>query len=1388
MSTSSNRSYKHNSRSLNRSINRLQREDGSSVRRSRAGSRAFHTPVSYEDAYNYALSVAFLHYLLQPKKKRKEYVTVPKAPTRVHTYTQNIGDLMKEFIPTGGNVGKEVKLPHSFPGWLEKRMGYVVKGTERLPGFNDPNLKRTFAEAYTSFTESGFRKNLEKDRKLEPLILIFYSSATRAQGRGKAPDDHAWKVLVDRHLALFVRLIMSIFREHGTDKDKPELMSRLQTLEQKLLRNDENLSIDTGQSGEHKTIEVDIPHSYQVKDMHMVQIVGKIFGRTNSQLQSDVDVNRNIWTEESALKDLKAYQHRLDSNMDGALRRQDFDSPEAFDDWKAGERQHLTSMMLDILKVRPNLSKTATSFEKPLPVRPTSMSIYTEDQAFSDLAKMINSPDSPGPGGDPSFSFTSLNQDDTSSIRSVDEANYTFIPPEPRAFYKMILQHAMTFDQLNSESETFVPLSQQSQELLNELSVYWRIPQFTRLITFLEVAVRKFLDQELRGEELDECFDFVKNPQPDHHKKPPFIQLSSATLPEIEPSRWTLQDLTIYQQILNALHDALLRELYDTLMHCYEPKAPSIGVVMSLLLNHVYGDPVYTENPEDMEQFTKTLTDGLTQQAGNVYHGFLEKEVPQAKEDWNFTHVVNLGRAVTKLCTRIKKKYAKNPEILGVSPFAVLVKTIFPSFEEDAKALVETIVIAAKERGEEVNVVDGFDLYKELVEIRKIHVQFLPGVPFAFHIESVMEEFVWRWISEAETRMTQFVEQAIKQDDFQVRTQHPDNVPTDAERHSVSIIDILQLFTQTVDQIFQLEWQDDVHHAKFMTALAKAFAAGIGRYCEIVEGKFVKEMDRQTAQELAAAQKTAQERFMQMAKDAWNTKDKIEPFQFYPESFVKLNNIEYAMQSLDKLERLMKVDQCAEVLRAKEGPKQYRKPDKYVFTIKVVEAEDIKACDPNGYSDPYVVLVDEYQKRLAKTRVVSRTLNPRWDESVDVTVTGPVNVIATLWDYDTFGDHDFVGRTSLKLDPVHFSDYLPREFWLDLDTQGRLLIRVSMEGEKDDIQFHFGKAFRHLKRTERDMVRKITDKLTTVINASLSHEALKNLLSRGIAASIGNMWKTRKTAAAPVTQADVENALQGLFGYFDENFAIMKQTLTEATMLAVMTRLWKEVLMAIESLLVPPLSDKPSTQKPLTQVELDIVYKWLELLFEFFNAKDEDGEVLGVPAEVLKSPKWHELASLNFWYFDSTETLIRTSERMVAATQQRAQQQVQQASRQSAPPTFGPTFNSGAGAFGSMGTIRRGKSIMMSRNLGTMKRAKEEKRKEAQADPSDDMILRILRMRPEAVGYLRERHRQKERMAASQAAAAIVRQSIHQGFSNGAYGNSTGGAYGRGSHGNLPRR
>jgi hypothetical protein len=252
------------------------------------------------------------------------------------------------------------------------------------------------------------------------------------------------------------------------------------------------------------------------------------------------------------------------------------------------------------------------------------------------------------------------------------------------------------------------------------------------------------------------------------------------------------------------------------------------------------------------------------------------------------------------------------------------------------------------------------------------------------------------------------------------------------------------------------------------------------------------------------------------------------------------------------------------------------------------------------------------------------------------------------------------------------------------------------------------------------------------------------LLNRGITVSSVTSYfraaRPQSVIQAPTPQ-DITKALEPLFDYFNENFAIMKETLTDPAMIMVMTRLWKEVLVTVESLLVPPLSDKLSQQRPLTRQEVDIVFRWLQLLFDFFHAADGEGGSDGVPMDVLKSPKYHELQNLNFFYFESTEDLIRTSEAMAAATLQRQQEQSQRLNRLSAPPATGHQFG---GALGLSGMpSRKHKTIMLSRNLGTMRKAKEDKRKEAQADPNDDMILRILRMRPEAERYLKDRSRQK---------------------------------------------
>ncbi|KAH9831900.1 c2 domain containing protein [Teratosphaeria destructans] len=1002
-------------------------------------------------------------------------------------------------------------------------------------------------------------------------------------------------------------------------------------------------------------------------------------------------------------------------------------------------------------------------------------------------------------GTDQSVDMSGLNLGDSSPRNSISseggQGTFTFIPPDPRAYYRRLLKACLTVDLADEQSAEgdgsgVKLLSKPSLDLLNEVAVRWRIPSFTRMVLFLDVIREKYQHQEASLEILDAAFLYVREtPLPDPKKGRTHGPPHQASL--LDRSKWTVQDLALYKHILSTVHDALLRELFDTFQHCYENKPPSIGAVMYVLENHIYDDEAFDKAPEDLDAFASALQQRLKEKARLKYQEILAKNVSDNATEWEFYNVVQLGKAVTGLCEKIQKRYKKNPEVMGANPLGILVEEILPSFADDAKALVTRIMELSKQKGEEgeVPIQDGFDLYRELVELRRFYAQALPGREFTFHIEELLQQFVWRWIALTDDKMIAWIEGAVAHDDFQVRQQAADKEagipPTEDERRSQSAMDIYRIFNQSIDQIAKLEWDDDLQYAKFMTAVSKSIGKGVARYCELLEIKFAKEMDRQTPEQEMRAQQSQRDKWLSAAKEAWATggrmsSEKIEPFQFWPESFVKINDIEYATMQLDKVEKEINVDACAAVIQERDPspPPNVRggRGSKFMFTIKIIEAEDLKAGDVNGLSDPYVVLGDEYQKRLAKTRTVYQSLNPRWDETVDILTTGPLNVIATVWDWDMVGDHDCLGRTSLKLDPSHFNDYLPREYWLDLDTQGRVLVRVSMEGERDDIQFYFGKAFRTLKRTERDMARKVTDKLSAYIQQCLSRRTLRALLGQGTLSSVtmhsargyfsklssqvaGRPMSIAASGAAPTgaTPESVSNALKPLLQYFDDNFAIMKQTLTDSAMIMIMTRLWKETLVTIEGLLVPPLSDKPSGQKPLTQQEVDIVYRWLQTLFDFFHAYDEEDKVAnGVPLDVLKSPKYHDLQNLNFFYFESTDNLIRTSDGIAQATARRQQETAAKLNRFSAPSSFG---GSGPMLMPMSGT-RRTKSILMSRNLGTMRKAKEEKRKEAQADPNDDMILRILRMRPEAERYLKDRSRQKERLAAAAAAEAIVRQSL----------------------------
>jgi len=86
-------------------------------------------------------------------------------------------------------------------------------------------------------------------------------------------------------------------------------------------------------------------------------------------------------------------------------------------------------------------------------------------------------------------------------------------------------------------------------------------------------------------------------------------------------------------------------------------------------------------------------------------------------------------------------------------------------------------------------------------------------------------------------------------------------------------------------------------------------------------------------------------------------------------------------------------------------------PPPNLLEVKVIEAEDVIAADRGGTSDPYAVV--EFQGIQKKTKVIKKSLTPKWNESFQFEIGKPSGVLTIdLFDHDVslFGNHDFLGQ------------------------------------------------------------------------------------------------------------------------------------------------------------------------------------------------------------------------------------------------------------------------------------------------------------------------------------------------------------------------------------------
>ncbi|KAJ6630181.1 hypothetical protein B0H10DRAFT_1775171 [Mycena sp. CBHHK59/15] len=1210
----------------------------------------------------------------------------------------SIGDLFKD-VRDGP---KSVKFPEKLLKVLEQKLQNIAMGKDSA--YSDQLVRRTMAKFYGQFLVDSFKRQMKENRKIEELILMFATHATTVLKKEPTLAGDGWKLELNNHIAVFVKMLRECLR--SVNHVSPELLSRLDTYTAKLAPSQS--SSDSGYDSASTSRDRDsitVPTvSGNVADMQLVRIVAALFRVPESEVQKDVEQLRTICTEKAALIDLKTCLKNLNAGAPFPGRREDFDTDAAWQHWRTLETTHLQQLMVAMVQFNPELAKSTpaeTASGSSYGGRPGSS--YSGYEAPTRNASI---------GSRRSFySITALDnngealQEDVNGDDEIPVGHYfTYIPPNPKKFYKRLLEHCLLADleimlspEVDDNDEVSLGiLSAPHLDLINECALRWRIGHPYRAVCFLDLVKQFYERQDIPLECIPEALQHV-----------------SKVMSDMDLEKWPAQDSEYLANVYGGLFNTFLSSLYHAMDSIPNLKPSEVEPYLSVL-EHVRDSGLLERFGFDLD-INARLADVQAQirQVSARWYGLKIQELQSAPGVNRALPLLLMTDELEKSAKLLDKRF---PEpILGqLDIVSLVVEVQIPQLIQDIQGSQKRLFESSMNGPTpDVPIQDIFALYRRSKTLMGMYAAFCPQGHIDFDINSFFEPYVRQWLMNTDSKTGQWVEAAIAADKFQAEG---------SEGHSSSIVDLFDSLRSPIEFLQDLEWEEEYQDARFFTALSKSISKAIEQYCRNVEGLFLTEMFPRPNDYLQPQKSSA---WLEKARQlAIQGDKKVEPFNFQPESCVKLNNVEAARKLLDNMYNQMQADKIAEVLKQSPPVPAKTEQERFLFSVKIVIAEGLVSLDssPSSKLDTFITLSDEAGVRLAKTRTIYETLNPRWDETFDISVDKPLWLMVSVRDRALVGKHDTVGRAYLCLDPRRFGDFLTHDLWMDLDSQGRVLVRISMEGEKDDIQFYFGRGFRSLKRAEADMLRIFIDKMSPFIQQCLSRNVLKTLVKTGgvsldynkAISNVTALWgsalgtsssevqiplpNAEKPRVRPedLTDVEIEQAILPLFDYFDANLQTLNTYLSDTAKEMVMTRVWKEILVIIEGLLIPPLSDIGSDMKPLSDKEVDIVFKWLKFLRDYFYAGGEGP----VPLEVLQNQKYRDVVSIRLYYDWHTDALMEECVRMM-----------QQSLRSS------PT------------TKKRAKSVYTQRNLGTIKERKKEKREEKEVS-NGETIMRILRMRP----------------------------------------------------------
>lgn len=1233
--------------------------------------------------------------------------------------------------------GGEARFPSYLLPQLESNLNLIAmkkKGSKY-----DDMTRRSLLRFYSELLDPRFKAELASSNTPEYWVMKFVSSANKEVVKvGTTANDKISSTVMSQ-AETFVEILISLIQK---DKNSEVIISKLRTCMDSLKPSNKEASPTRSQRGSRISVQYIQPsYRYTDIDQGIISTIMNIFSVDLVKLQQDIFRFKDICSAKPLHKDLNQIIFYLEKDL-GQFAPEHFGDVSAYLNWK--ERELSTCKNLKTkYEIPPNL-------------------------------KLLSTP--PLSSGE----------------------DFYILPPShlTKPFYVVLSKLCMEKKNGSDEQTLF---SKQSQNLMNLCAKYWRIDYPTRACSLFTAA-------HISGLMIDPLFGITdKNSLGPIAVEKAVVVLHSCKriiedqgrLDWDEKEKWSFKDQESWIKNLTYSYNEVFLALKELLHEIFSKHSkPKFGPYLQFLGDYIETDALFTsvQNSGLPKKWEKKLSKVLLRTAELRYADLLS--VLPRDDTLSILHILDICDNIVADIKMLQKRY-KYPLLGFLNIPRTVAAVITGMFSADAKNILKHIDAYAKSKKTFIAYADAIEAYKALSEIRDIYQQVsISSSEFRFDLEGFFYPYLKEWIAETGLKISGIVEEAIAKDSFE-----PIDIERDDKKHSSSVFDIFTVVKEYLRILNNLGWQNEFQLATTYTKLLKSISEGVLCYATRMSDIIVEDLDEEEERKRESASRT--EKLERRKSGNWfdevknvvtnfqqGSKAELEkPYNFKPRLCIALNNISAMMQNVSKLEELLDPFQISSCI-AGQDPSLQKNYTSHIFSIRLVRAENLKSTNSSSIH-PYVTMIDtKARKTIAKTRTVNNTNFPDFDEEFELTIPAhtSLTISATVWD-EKFGTHSICGRALLVLDPKRFKhDGIPEEIYLDLDSQGRVLIEIAVESERMDAVFFMGRTHRYLARTQERCVKLIVEKFSYFIHYCFSRSSL-----RAICGSSGNIKPTEE---------QMDSVMMPLYNYLNMNLEVLAGYLTNDLLMKVMLEAWSVIVSTADELLLPKLSSAKTFQlsslsnkskqgsrsnlggwqtavssavanvtssigmgyfgKQLTNNELETVFSWLNFLcFDFFHNGGN-----GPPIKDLKNQQYQTLLLVPVYYDREVSFLKEEVERLSPAF-------VMALRGRNNFDGIGPS-NSTQGRPGSSmkdqrsASIVRHKTILANATVKSREKAEKDAQK-AKSDPiatqtlTEDIILRLLIIKGET-SFVARRLEQREKLARSIATERLARAAVEGKF------------------------